>query len=284
VPVAPDGSFTLRGLTAERARLELVIPAPPRTGADLRVSLEPIRIGDRDVDREFDLAGRLPGRIEVQAVFASAPPRHRIAVVATELHGDPSERHVHYLEQKRRRRHALLDPAGKAILDVAPWPQRVQLVDIATGVVLAAAEHPVRITPGAATSVELKCPFAILRIGLRPTGGLHVVADSIEVRATTHPGDSFPREMTVFGHAGSFGDLPGVDLHVAPRPILALVPPGPVVLRVPRPVLSLQRGGSTTSGDNGQLGEAEVEAEAGRTHDVRIEVSQPPPMKDEERK
>lgn len=271
VPIV-DGAFRFERRAAGTEQLWLVAPVAPRHGAPLRIPVQAVAIGAQDVELRIDLTPHRPASIAGTVTVAGVEvPRGRLAVIAVQQ-ADDNGAWVDYDEQRRRRRWSLVAPDGSYSIPVVPGKHALEIVDVATGVVLLAESEAFDVAPGGTHRRELRVEVAAARIefGKTPPGPLPVQRVNVLI-ADAEP---WSGSITLFG-GGQFGragfDLVGTDVG-APF----FVPPGPVRLQLQRGATQIEYGGVTFGGDDGP-GEA-FDAVAGEVHTVALPLPEPSPI------
>jgi hypothetical protein len=269
-----DGTYRFEHRAPGTEQLFLVVPQPPRHGAALRIPVGKVTIDSTDVAFDLDLTAHRPGSIAGKlAVTGVEIPFGRLAVVATRLvGGDPTM--VTHAEQLRRRHWALAADDGSYTIPVAPGSYSIEVVDVATGVVLLPTDETIEVVAGKRVTRDLAIPLATLRIRFEhePAGPLPAQRLSVSIGKELHYSD----HVTLFG-GGTWGS-PGVDLIGVDRDAPLFVPPGTVRLQVQGGVTRINRGSVTFGGDVPQ--QQAFEAAAGKEETVTLKLPAPKPLEE----
>lgn len=271
VPIV-DGAFRFEQRAAGTERLWLFVPVAARHGAPLRIPVQAVAIGAQDVELRVDLTPHRPGSIAGTVTVTGAEvPRGRLAVVAV-LQAAEDGSWVDYDEQRRRRRWSLVAPDGSYAIPIAPGKHALEIVDVATGVVLLPESEALDVAPGGTPRRDLRVEVAAARIVFdkAPAGPLPVQRVHVLI------GDAEPwgGPITLFG-GGQFG-RPGIDLVGTDVGAPFFVPPGPVRLQLQRGATQIEYGGVTFGGDAGP--EEAFDAVAGEVRTVTLRLPEPSPI------
>jgi Carboxypeptidase regulatory-like domain len=221
VPVAGDGSFSITGLADGRYELSLAIPHREGRGGFLQLPIGWVLLERSDSKRTFDITELAPAIIrgKVKINGDAGIPLERLIVSAVtpgrvEM-GLQMPDEVGVYEQVAR--------DGSFVLPVRPGVHRIDIMDAATGVVLA-KRTGVKLDPAAELRLDLSLDVAKVRVGLQPAKGsesisltwLEIVTDSAAetAMALTSPSDV------------------GVSLAEGSRDVSFYVPVRPIKLRV----------------------------------------------------
>lgn len=214
-PVAADGTFTFPAVVAGAYFLELLIPHHRgRNGYAGVVLASRLRMPTTDLHREFDVRGAVPGSIRGTLTIAGArmQPGRLLATVFV-----PSGTNVDFPD-----RPYLLEPVaadGSFTLPAPPGEQRVEILDLATGVSLAVA-NGVQVASEATTTLALHLELVPVQVRLVAAKDAAVEAAYLSI-LVQH--DRLGLE------AGSVG---AVDLAGQTRELELLLPPVATTLAV----------------------------------------------------
>jgi hypothetical protein len=273
VPIV-DGACRFEQRAHGTEPLFLVVPMPPRHGAALRIPVTKVTIGSDEVAFEVDLTAHRPGSIEGKlSVTGAEIPFGRLAVVATpRLQGDPQN--GDHAEQIRSRHWSLADGDGRYAIPVAPGSHSLEVVDVATGVVLLSPGEPIQVPAAKRIQHDLAVVVAALRVRL-PDGPARPLPAQ-RVRVLLGDEQRYSGKITLFG-GGTWGS-PGIDLIGVDRDAPLFVPPGTVRLQVHGGATRIARGSVTFGGDTAEP--QAFEAAAGKLETVTLELPAPTPLEE----
>ncbi|MDO8349228.1 MAG: carboxypeptidase regulatory-like domain-containing protein [Planctomycetota bacterium] len=262
-PLAADGSFRFEHRAPGTEHLWLVLPTPPRQGSALRIPVQTVRIGKDDLDLAVDVAAQLPGTITGKlSVAGAAVPSGRLAVITIPV-VDDSDRQPH-AERIRCRHWTLADDGGVFAIPAATGNYRLEVVDIATGVMLGKSQENGDVRSGKATAMDLRIEVVEMTVELE-TGLARHGADRLQIQDAS---DRRP-DITLFG-GGQHGS-PGVDLRGVERRVCCYVPAGAGQLVVTAATM-LARGSVHWAGEEQT---ERFEAESGKPAKVTIQLRPP---------
>ncbi|MBL8750804.1 MAG: carboxypeptidase regulatory-like domain-containing protein [Planctomycetes bacterium] len=264
VPIV-DGAFEMPHRAVGTEHLSLVVPAAPRRGAALVIPLTSFRFEATDVDAKIDLAGHLPGIVNVQlAVSGAKVPMGRFAVAAIEAdrvsnQGRPVSETTRWV---------LVEPDGKCELRLPPGTFHLAVVDSATGIEL--FEEKVDVASGGAAAWHAK--FDACQVSVRLDGGESAAVTAW--RLGWMPADAQPFSVRAAFGGGTWG-APGADVVALDVPITLWVPPGEMDLRLDGAASTIRRGSVRFA--HRQATSVRVTAEPGRVNEVTLTM---PPRQD----
>jgi hypothetical protein len=271
VPVAPDGTFRIPGLSQSNYTLGLLLPSPHGL---IEVTIDPVRMRTKDLRREFDVSedmpGSLAGRVELKG--AALPPG-RLALVARPSDTNDS---VHYHGRPDLRGpHALIAPDGRYTLALAAGRYVVQLVDLATGIVLYQGADELLVEPTKRREHDVTARLAEVRVRLVPLQeGQALATDRVEIRVEHPPLPNDPRArmgMVIGGHQQDSGT--GVPVDAGQSEVRVVLPCVPVRFFARSHAHNLDP--QVHQYNFPALGEAELTPVAGEANEVEIRVSPP---------
>jgi hypothetical protein len=170
VEVGTDGRFRFEGIPPDNYMLIVRLPSPAKTGGDIFVPLQPLRVRDEARDVQVSVAQDLPGTISGKFVMnGAAIPFARVMVFAQP---ENPERGYDYYWGGRSYwgpRVALAEN-GTFELRVGPGWYRMFAVDSLTGMLLHAAEKNLRVEPSEKVAVDLPTKLTQLTVRLEPEG------------------------------------------------------------------------------------------------------------------
>ena len=278
--VAADGTFAIDGVALASYFLVLELPRPPRGGSPLYVPIEPLRVR-ADLTREFDLGGDRPGRIRGTLRYPRAAPEGLVPVVVATPIDERTEHHVFYSQFQHEGPRALCSVDGTFELPVGSGPHRLQVVDAATGVLLATVKERLEVGPNGALAKDVAVPLTEVTVTLTPPAdaGPFAWVDRLEIRhQPPQPGAG----NVVFGN-DEYDRGGGVPIEPGQTTVRLWLPEGKVTL--------LARGSSwqlgaerNQRGDQAPLGRVEFDlgADEKAPKAVTIEVAAPPKLEENE--
>ncbi|GAB4140404.1 MAG: hypothetical protein Fur0037_06940 [Planctomycetota bacterium] len=277
VGIAADGTFAFEGVRLANYLLVVVIPSRPRQGSELFVPIEPFRVRAQGIEKEFDISGDLPGTIEGRISFPKAGvPFHRLCVVAqvasAELQSFFNPLNPVYLGPR-----TLVGPGGRFSLLTGPGTYRIQLVDLATNLLLWKSEKPVDVRADRPVGIEVAPELAELIVRWKPEkeGAPMALFDRIEMRVTPVANDA--QNRVFFGGNDNYDFGVGIDVPPDAREVEVVVPPSKITFLARSSFGSVdpqsQRNG------NVPLGRADFETSEG-ARAVEIPIGPPPRAQD----
>lgn len=265
-PVAADGSFGFAGL--EPGIYELRLSMPHRGGrcGHVDVTVDPLRIRTNDLKRDFDVSEALPGTIRGRVTVAGAElPHQRLAIA---VFPPPGEGEFRWRQQPYVVESLAAD--GTFALPAIPGEQRLEVLDLATGIPLAMREG-VKVATGETTELDLRVELVTVRVRLRPEQeGGSVVASWLEV-AVQHERRQVEREGFMVGGFDQDNGI-GVALGGRADDLELLLPPVSTKFVVRSNHARVYEGEWETP----PLGEAELTPKKATADRIEIVVRTPP--------
>lgn len=278
--VAADGTFAIDGVALASYYLVLELPRPPRGGSSLFVPIEPLRVR-ADLTRDFDLGGDRPGRIRGTLRYPRAVPEGLVPVVVATPIDEQTEHHVFYSQFQHEGPRALCAVDGTFELPIGSGPHRLQVVDAATGVLLAALKERLEVGANGERAQDVDVPLTEVTVTLTPPAdsGPFVWVDRLEIR---HQPPQPNAGNVVFGN-DEYDRGNGVPVAPGQTTVRLWLPEGKVTLlaRGSSAQLSVER---NQRGNEAPLGRVEFDlgADEKAARAVTIEVAAPPKLEEKE--
>jgi len=130
-----------------------------------------------------------------------------------------------FAERIRSRHWNLADDGGRFAIPAAPGSYRLEVVDVATGVMLGRSQENGEVRSGRPLTMDLRIEVVEMTIELETERAQHGV-ERLEIRAGDEVGNRWQWDATLFG-GGQHGN-PGVDLRGVERRARCYVLPGSV--------------------------------------------------------
>lgn len=265
-PIGADGSFELTGCVSGDARLVLFVPAPPRSGAPMRLPIwaGEIVIGKNrlEIDASPHRLSSLVGKVKApDAVLAAG----RLVVLAREVRANrgfaPAEQQVGLARWR------LVGGDGAFELALPPGEHTVEVVDCVTGIPMMQRDARAQVQSRAGAVEKLDIAIDVVEVEVRfvRAGGGRTLVDHLTV-GVGQPEGPWSWEMTVFG-GGTYGTA-GVFVEGRRESATFFAPPGTLKLGFHR-VSKLDKGSAQLDQDQGTT---TVEIGAGPSQVVELQV------------
>ncbi|MCB9889701.1 MAG: carboxypeptidase regulatory-like domain-containing protein [Planctomycetes bacterium] len=261
VLLAQDGRFAFPGLGADRYRFYLVAPALGKRSRELQISIEPLRVRDKDIARDFDVGEDLPGivrgRVTMPGVQLPASRLRILSTTGTYWQGRSS------VSSNLIR--CMVEEDGSFAFRVSHGRHLLFVVDGPTGTVLARAAKSIEVKTGKTCETTLEVPLTRLRVCLRPADpGGAVIAGRLEWNIK-HQGDTSDIYFSDWDNGY------GVAVK-GRRDIMLVVPPRPISFAVRTNVAGVDEDGGHSYSP---VAFGETVAKAGQLNTLTIKI--PPP-------
>lgn len=277
--VGADGAFAIEGVALASYFLVLELPRPPRGGSPLFVPIEPLRVRGDGVTRDFDVGTDRPGRIRGTLRYPRAVPEGMVPVVVATPITD-ADNHVFYSQFHHDGPRALVAVDGTFELPVGSGPHRLQVVDIATGVLLASPPQRLEVGANGELSQDVEVPLTEVTVTLAPPAdaGPFLWVDRLEVR---HQPPQKGNGNVVFGGNDDYEQGGTVPVAPGQTTLRLWLPEGKVTLFARSSVSQLQLG--RNQHNQGPLGRVEFDlgADEKAPRTVTLEVAAPPKIDEE---
>lgn len=281
--LADDGTFAIDGVALASWFLVLELPRPPRGGSSLFVPIEPLRVRAEGVARDFDLGVDRPGRIRGTLRYPRAVPEGLVPVVVASPIDDQHDHQVFYSQFQHDGPRALCTVDGTFELPVGSGPHRLQVVDAATGLLLATLKERLEVGANGELTQDVAVPLTEVTVTLTPPAdaGPFVWIDRLEIRhQPPQPGAG----NVVFGN-DEYERGSGVPVAPGQTTVRLWLPEGKVTLLARGSSWQLSAG-HDHRGEQTPLGRVEFDLGADEKAPklVTLEVAAPPKLDEAETK
>lgn len=263
----PDGTFQLHGLPAGAYDLRLSLRAHPRALESVRFPIATVTIADSDLERTFELPGKLGSELHGEVEFAGTTMPIEQLMVAAEPVDRPGLAGPHQIWSLPAR--AVLSPAGGFSLRVTPGDYHVAVIDLATGLDLNLGADDVTVGADAA-ECRVRLALGTVRATLRGRDGADVVVSRLELRSPPPAGSPF--RTWLMNPDADFGV--GVLVQPGQQVVEFLAPIGSVSMYA-RSNASMLMPRHAGAGPPAPLGTAEVSVKRDKVAEVEVEIRPP---------
>lgn len=257
-----DGTFAAVGLAPGTYDLQLTFWPHVRAALPLHIAVGSVVIS-KDELAEFDLRGKLPTTLRGQLTVSGATvPLTRFAAIAEVV---PDGQVTSDSPAWRSGSRAPVSMTGEFALRVLPGKHRVAIVDLHTGIDLAAEREPITV-PAEGARFDLAIEFGRVRVTLHSADDTPVAVHRLELRhRASTAADAAPRRTARDSDAGT-----GVLLAPGQKTAELTVPLGELTIVARNHAAALAGGGQTPT-----LGSAEIRVVRDRLGEVELEVTAP---------
>jgi len=283
VPVAADGSFRIEGVALDNHLLVMRLPSPPRLGGDLFLPIEPFRVRAAGVQRQFDCSEDQPGKIHGRISFPhAAVPFEQIVVVSRLVPEEDGQVFFSPFDTNYAGTRSFVAADGAFALRVGPGTYQLQVVDLASGVLLHMEEKKLQVKTGGAVERDLQLDLARIELQLKPAADTKVMAmvERIELRIV-------PKAMKAlaaqFAGNDNYDTGGGLLWPIGQTKVEVVLPLGDATLLCRNNIAGLRI--DEERWNNAPLGRAEFEVTNGADAKTtcEIEVGGPPEIPDPEK-
>ena len=225
--VAGDGTFAFEGVELASFYLVLLLPSPPRFGTPLALPIEPLRIREGGIQRDFDASADAPARITGKLTFAGAAvPCARLVAVAEEVADNSTVTSWRRYSGPR----APVAADGSFALGVVPGRHRVTILDVATWLALATTAEPISVKTASTATADLQADLTEVAVRFAPeaAGKPMAYVDRLEIRVQSKVAPAGAR--VIMNNNDNYDQGTGLQIASVGEVVVVPLPAGQVTL------------------------------------------------------
>ncbi len=272
-----DASYAFEGLAAGGYDLHLVMLRAPRNGGTVSFSVEPLRIREQELQRDCDASTDQPAVLTGKVVCSGAAiPLDQLLVIASRNFAAWDA----YQGYRVNGPYYVPGRDGQFEFVLRPGTYRLQVLDMATGILLHQAEDGLDLEVGDSKNLDLSLSLTTVKVHLRPAeeGAEMARAERLEVQVESPKAE----EWKALGISSSQSRIKGPRLSPGQEDVLLTLPAQPTKFILRSSVSQIVVKKEERKGQ--VLVEAELTPELGKVNAVELAVPPPPKLTDPDEK